>query len=442
MYEIFFFVVQVKYLKTLNEIDNLFCLFFFFKTQDLIHNINNPSLFRCEYRSPDKFLSRNVRFKVEIIPDSSNANTNTTNANGQNSILTNNINVNNTNNNNVIINTIKNDSNNNNTSIQSSSPAAPQSPSYKILFTLINGSTKQFHQLCKHICSLISMNYSSVHSHRQQQQQLQQQQRLAQQQQQQQQQMQQTLPQQINNYVYSMSPQQPMQQQQQQQQQPHTTAITHHYHHQHYSAGPTTPTYTSSSQLQQQSPLISQQGRNPANTSLKSYGTPSPSVVSSRRNSNNIQIASPSAVVTSALANLTTSLNTSTNSSNIDSTPSSSQGSSSNPFSMNTPLNQTSISSALNSSSSNSNGNGNTNGGNVISAYAQQTASSNAPASIMTTPVTGQHSTSILNGSVIKQRKNSSPLSSPLVLSNPLQFQYQNNANQNYNSNANLNNGN
>ena len=57
--------------------------------------------------------------------------------------------------------------------------------SYKILFTLINGSTKQFHQLCKHICNLISMNYSQVHGNHNrqhaQQIQLQQQQRLIQQ---------------------------------------------------------------------------------------------------------------------------------------------------------------------------------------------------------------------------------------------------------------------
>ena len=83
------------------------------------------------------------------VQTASNNNASTINSN---SILTNNINI--TNNINKILNT---------------SPA-----SYKILFTLINGSTKQFHQLCKHICNLISMNYSQVHSHqhRQNQQQL------------------------------------------------------------------------------------------------------------------------------------------------------------------------------------------------------------------------------------------------------------------------------
>ena len=141
----------------------------------MIHNINNPSLFRCEYRSPDKFLARNVRFKVEIViidptslqnnaPGTLSAGSNQSN---NNSVLTNNINV--------LNNTVTTNSNKTSTSSTSSN-------SYKIVFTLINGSTKQFHQLCKHICNLISMNYSQVHSqhHRQQQQQLQlqQQQRL------------------------------------------------------------------------------------------------------------------------------------------------------------------------------------------------------------------------------------------------------------------------
>ena len=164
-------------MKTREIFRKLKIAFILLKTQDLIHNINNPSLFRCEYRSPDKFLARNVRFKVEIIiVDPANIQTNTIAASvvpqspqplinnavsNTNPILSNNINLLN---------------NNSNSKTNTSSNS-----SYKILFTLINGSTKQFHQLCKHICNLISMNYSQVHSqhHRQQQQQLQlQQQRL------------------------------------------------------------------------------------------------------------------------------------------------------------------------------------------------------------------------------------------------------------------------
>ncbi len=57
-------------------------------------------------------------------------------------------------------------------------------PQYKILFTLLSGSTRQFHQLCKHICMLIGNNTNYINSHTHQSRQ---QQRLQQQQQQQQQ---------------------------------------------------------------------------------------------------------------------------------------------------------------------------------------------------------------------------------------------------------------
>jgi len=132
-------------------------------------------------------LARNVRFKVEIViidPATLQNNTSGTpsgtglNQSNNNSILTNNINVLN----NTMTPTTPTTTTTNKASVSSTS-----SNSYKIVFTLINGSTKQFHQLCKHICNLISMNYSQVHSqhHRQQQQQqlqLQQQQRLQKQQ--------------------------------------------------------------------------------------------------------------------------------------------------------------------------------------------------------------------------------------------------------------------
>ena len=59
-------------------------------------------------------------------------------------------------------------------------PSTSNYPTFKILFTLINGSTKQFHQLCKHICSLISMNsYATSTSSRHMQKQHQQQSRAA-----------------------------------------------------------------------------------------------------------------------------------------------------------------------------------------------------------------------------------------------------------------------
>jgi hypothetical protein len=86
----------------------------FLSTQDLIHNINSPMLFRCEYRSPDKFLARNVRFKVEIIIDN---NSNASNTNGQ--VLTNNININN----------------------QLNKSETSTNPTFRILFTLINGKS-------------------------------------------------------------------------------------------------------------------------------------------------------------------------------------------------------------------------------------------------------------------------------------------------------------
>ncbi len=141
----------------------------FLSTQDLIHNINSPSLFRCEYRSPEKFISRNVRFKVEILTENNNnASTTSNNANvntNGSTVLTNNININN------------------------GQTLSLPNPSYKILFTLLSGSTRQFHSLCKHICMLIGNNttYNNSSAHSQRQARLHQQQLKQQQQQQQQQ---------------------------------------------------------------------------------------------------------------------------------------------------------------------------------------------------------------------------------------------------------------
>ena len=118
-------------------------MFSILKTTDLIHNINSPTLFRCEYRSPDKFLSRNIRFKVEIIEENINKPSSQIDNKQQN--------------------------------IQA----------YKILFTLMTGSSRQFQQICKHICQLVSShNYLSIQQRNLRQQQQKQVQLQAQQQQQ------------------------------------------------------------------------------------------------------------------------------------------------------------------------------------------------------------------------------------------------------------------
>jgi len=190
----------------------------FLSTQDLIHNINSPSLFRCEYRSPEKFISRNVRFKVEILTENNNnASTTSNNApqlpnnnnnvnsteNGQNSgcsaVLANNINI-----------------NNGTTSNGQTVVTHNQNPSYKILFTLLSGSTRQFHSLCKHICMLIgsNTNYVNSNAHHQRQARLHQQQ-LKQQQQAHIQQQQQS-PKVTNMMNFSTNSYMPQQQQQQQ----------------------------------------------------------------------------------------------------------------------------------------------------------------------------------------------------------------------------------
>lgn len=154
----------------------------FLSTQDLIHNINSPSLFRCEYRSPEKFIARNVRFKVEILTENNNNASTTSNNNTNSSGGNGNVNTNGSNAGQVLTNNI----NINNGQTQMT---PLQNPSYKILFTLLSGSTRQFHSLCKHICMLIGNNTTytnSAHSQRQarqlkQQQQQQQQQALMQQ---------------------------------------------------------------------------------------------------------------------------------------------------------------------------------------------------------------------------------------------------------------------
>lgn len=95
----------------------------FLSTQDLIHNINSPMLFRCEYRSPDKFLARNVRFKVEILVSNPAGGAQTSSAAStpgtpsSNGPLTNNINISN----------------------NAASQPAQANPTFRILFTLING---------------------------------------------------------------------------------------------------------------------------------------------------------------------------------------------------------------------------------------------------------------------------------------------------------------
>jgi hypothetical protein len=150
----------------------------FLSIQDLIHNINSPTVFRCEFRSNDKinpFNSRNTRFRVEIQEINS---TTTTTTNGAQPILTNNININN--NNNIV------------------PPTQQQPQDWKIVFYHLSGSTRQFNVLCNQICKLISLNYSNN-------QQRQQANRLKQQQQQQQQQQLQLQQQQQRNNLHSAS---------------------------------------------------------------------------------------------------------------------------------------------------------------------------------------------------------------------------------------------
>lgn len=298
----------------------------FLSTQDLIHNINNPSLFRCEYRSPDKFLARNVRFKVEIIVEHNN---NTSNQSpNNNSVLTNNININNK---------LTNDNNNNNTS------TIQQNQSYKILFTLINGSTKQFHQLCKHICSLISMNYSTTHGHHRQQQQ-----RLLQQQQQQSQ-----PTQTVSNHFSTYSNTQ------------HTTPCTpnqqynHSSIHHNHSRNATTPqhhhyTPRGSIQISSQTPpvnIINNTGNsnNTINGNNISLATSSQSNQSRRNSTNNSNNSvTESTVALNDIGIITNSSITTSSLGANTNNPNTNQYSLLNNSNMTTPITQSSLASSLN----------------------------------------------------------------------------------------------
>lgn len=263
----------------------------FLSTQDLIHNINSPSLFRCEYRSPEKFISRNVRFKVEILTENNNnASTTSNNINnvntaingGNNSnptVLTNNININN------------NVSNNMNTD----QSLTHQNPSYKILFTLLSGSTRQFHSLCKHICMLIGNNttYTNSNPHHQRQARLHQQQLK----QQQQMQMQHQSPKVTNNFSnYSSNNNNGSNNNNNN----NNNTNSYPYHN----TAPSTPIHNSSIPSAQ-SPML-QQSRNNVNNSNVSGGyvtacSPSISTPISRRNSNTSHPSSPSTSITTAL---------------------------------------------------------------------------------------------------------------------------------------------
>jgi len=226
----------------------------FLSTQDLIHNINSPSLFRCEYRAPEKFISRNVRFKVEILTENNNnasttsnntpTNVNSSNNNNNIAILANNINI----------------GNNNTTQIFQSNP------SYKIVFTLLSGSTRHFNSLCKHICMLIgnNTNYTNSTAHHQRQTRLHQQQ-LKQQQQ---------------------------QQQQQQQIHPHTTTVTNMNFnvspaspYPYHNTAPSTPIQSSSIPVAH-SPMIQRNDRS-GSSGYVVNGSPSITTPISRRNSQN-----------------------------------------------------------------------------------------------------------------------------------------------------------
>lgn len=344
----------------------------------MIHNINNPLLFRCEYRSPDKFLARNVRFKVEIIIDSNGQNGNASastsstssasSASTQSSaVLTNNININN--------------------QAKKTETTTLTQTRFKILFTLINGSTKQFHQLCKHIRTLISMNYSNINNQSRQQ-------RNAQQK-----------AQTTNVYTPSFQANRTYQR----------------------STVSNTPNMSSSMQNQvQQSPVLNQR----INQAIINLNTPtsttsgitthhqplsyqaSPSQVSSRRNSNTIQTpqtGSPS--INSVIGNLVSSIQISNDNTNKNSyINQSSLGSSLNsashlinsyvPVAQNTPVNQNLTALLLSSSSGSS--------------------SSSSGTNTTTTPIQ-------INGPN-KSRKNSntSLSNSPLINSHPnSQFQYQ-----------------
>lgn len=192
--------------------------------------------------------------------------------------------------------------NNININNNSTAPGTPngqqtpiQNPSYKILFTLLSGSTRQFHSLCKHICMLISnnTNYTNSNAHHQRQA------RLAQQQLKQQQQAQ--------------------MQQQQQSPKVSTNNFSHHYTgnntgtppYPYHNTAPSTPIHNSSIPNVNcaQSPLLHHQSRNSITNSSNvsgSYvnaGSPSISTPISRRNSNNntSHPSSPSTSITTAL---------------------------------------------------------------------------------------------------------------------------------------------
>jgi hypothetical protein len=104
--------------KNFNYFFKFFKFLKFKQTTDLTHNINNnsPNSFRCEYRATDKFLQRNVKFRVEILLD----------------------------------NQIK----------QQHEHQQIQQQQYKLVFTLTSGSSRQFQNLCLHICQLISTQYA------------------------------------------------------------------------------------------------------------------------------------------------------------------------------------------------------------------------------------------------------------------------------------------
>lgn len=341
-------------------------------------------LFRCEYRSPDKFLARNVRFKVEIIIDlngqNANASASTSSTSSASSastqsstVLTNNININN--------------------QVKKGETTTPTQTRFKILFTLINGSTKQFHQLCKHIRTLISMNYSNTNNQSRQQRNAQQKTQTA------------------NMYTPSFQSNRTYQR----------------------CTAPNTPNLSSSIQ-HQQSPILNQR----INQALINFNTPtsttsgitahnqplsyqaSPNQVSSRRNSNSIQASQPgSPSINSVIGNMVSSIQLSNDNTNKNSyINQSSLGSSLNsashlvnsyvPIAQNTPINQNLTALLLSSSSGSS--------------------SSSSGTNTTTTPIQ-------INGSN-KSRKNSNSSlnNSPLInsqLSNQLMYQSANPTPQN-----------
>ncbi len=256
----------------------------FLSTQDLIHNINSPSLFRCEYRAPEKFISRNVRFKVEILTENNNNASTTSNNTPISQTPINNI-VNKSNNTDVTVlaNNINTNNNNTNNTIQ----VVPSNPSYKIVFTLLSGSTRHFNSLCKHICMLIgnNTNYTNSTAHHQRQTRLHQQQ-LKQQQQQvllQQQHIQSQSPR-VTNMNFNLS----------------SPASPYPYHN----TAPTTPNQSASIPVGQ-SPMVQRSDHQHGGGSGSYVTTGSPSITTpiTRRNSqnNSSHPSSPASTITTAL---------------------------------------------------------------------------------------------------------------------------------------------